>query len=77
MTIDDFAKLIEILKIAGPWSFIIVLCVALKTLYSENKVLNTTLLALAKEQTPILVQNTENQKQLISAFIEFKRDLEK
>ena len=77
--VSDFAALVDVLSKSGPWALLVVAGFVIWKLYvakeeaalayaKEKQELNDRMLAIAKEQTAVIVSNTENVKKLTQAI---------
>jgi hypothetical protein len=77
--IGDFATIVDVLSTSGPWALVVVLSFVVWKLYAakdaqatafarEKQELNDRMLEIAKEQTAVIVSNTENVKKLTQAI---------
>ncbi len=78
-TVSDFAALVDVLSKSGPWALLVIAGFVIWKLYvakeeaslayaKEKQELNDRMLAIAKEQTAVIVSNTENVKKLTQAI---------
>lgn len=78
-TVGDFAALVDVLSKSGPWALVVALAFVVWKLYAaketqatafarEKQELNDRMLEIAKEQTAVIVSNTENVKKLTQAI---------
>jgi hypothetical protein len=78
-TVSDFAALVDVLSRSGPWALLVIAGFVIWKLYAaketqatsfakEKQELNDRMLEIAKEQTAVIVSNTENVKKLTQAI---------
>lgn len=76
---SEFANLVEVLSKSGPWALLAIAGYVIWKLYwakedaaasfsKEKQELNDRMLAIVKEQTAVIVSNTENVKKLTQAI---------
>jgi hypothetical protein len=78
-TVSDFAAFVDVLSKSGPWALLVIAGFVIWKLYAakeeqatsfakEKQELNDRMLEIAKEQTAVIVSNTENVKKLTQAI---------
>lgn len=79
MTPEGIAAFVEVLSKSGPWALLVIAGFVIWKLYvakedaalafaKEKQDLNDRMLEIAKEQTAVIVSNTENVKKLTQAI---------
>lgn len=77
--VGDFVALVDVLSKSGPWALLVIAGFVIWKLYAAKEVatlafsrekqeLNDRMLEIAKEQTAVIVSNTENVKKLTQAI---------